>query len=413
MRPKSLFWLALIAVFLLLPLFMNNVSAQTQSNYYVTIKPATIPNALTYTSIDRNATLSFVAIWTYGSNEGQKILNATATIQVTNSKNKVIETVSVNTTSGIFSFNYTSSTADVLAFTPTKLVTQDGQEWNSKAIDVANNVYGFTSDWAQVWYDTFHVSLVSHSTSELGSVAVSVNVTYLLLPEDGLQVGVVQVPKTVQEAEVTINSVKAKETQTPGVYSADSSTLLPTAYVNVKVSRVGWTTTDTAFSFTQNANAAIWIYAVGFGSVLVFVILILRVYTSKKTKNPSLFRHANYPFSGAVLLVVTSIISLYWGLVGLEGTLYSFDWAFLAVLGLVSFALGIASSIMVLRKKQQALAIFAVIMPLFTNVVGIKSSLDMYGLGAPWLIIIPSLLLSLLSGFLISNSDKIFQNGIK
>ncbi len=113
------------------------------------------------------------------------------------------------------------------------------------------------------------------------------------------------------------------------------------------------------------------------------------------------------------MLAVTSIISLYWGVVGLEGALHTFDWAFLAALGLVSFALGIASSIMVLRRKQQALAIFAVVLPLFTNVVGIKSSLDMYGLANPWLILVASLLLSLLSGFLISNSDKIFQNGVK
>ncbi len=255
LKPKSLSLFALIAFFLVLSLFISNVSAQTQSNYYVTVKPTTISDALTYTSIGRNTTLSFVALWTYGAMEGQNIQNATATIQVTNSKDKVIDTLSVNTTSGSFSFNYTSASADVLAFTPTKLVTQDGQEWNSNPIDTANNVYGFTSHWAQVWWDTFHVSLASRGTGSLGSVAVSVNVTYLLLPEEGLQVGVVHVPKTVHGANVTINGVKAEETQTPGIYSATSSTWLPTAYVKVEVSQEGWTTTQTAFSFTQNANA--------------------------------------------------------------------------------------------------------------------------------------------------------------
>jgi hypothetical protein len=125
LKPKVLFWLALIGVFLSLPLFMNNVSAQTQSNYYVTIKPSTLSDALIYTSVGRNATLSFVALWTYGSNEGQNIQNATATIQVNDSKDKVIDTLAVNTTSGAFAFNYTPASVDVLAFTPTKLVTQD------------------------------------------------------------------------------------------------------------------------------------------------------------------------------------------------------------------------------------------------------------------------------------------------
>ncbi len=347
------------------------------------------------------------------SNEGQNIPNATVTIQVSNSKDQVIDILTANTTSGIFSFNYTSATVDILAFAPTKLVTQDGKEWDSKPIDTAGNVYGFTSNQSQVWYDTFHVSIVNRSTGNLGNVAVSVNVTYLLLPEKGFQVGTVYVPKTVNGANVTINGVKAKETQTPGVYSAVSSTWLPTAYVKVDVSQEGWTTTQTAFNFTQNANQSIWTYAVAFGSVFGFAVLILRFAASKKADKPSVFRHSNLPFYGAILLAATSIISLYWGIVGLEGVLHTFDWILLAALGVVSFALGIASSIMVLRKKQQALAIFAVVVSLFTNVVGIKSSLDMYGLANPWLILFPSLLLSLLSGVLISNSDKIFQNGIK
>lgn len=409
MKYKSLFWIALIGVFLVLPLFINNVSAQAQSNYYVTVKPV-ITDALTYTSVGRNVTLSFQALWSYGSNDGQNIQNATAIIQVSNPNGKVVDALSVNTTSGIFSFNYSSASADILAFTPTKLVTQDGQEWNSSIVDLANNVYGFTSHWAQVWWDTFHVSLVSRDTRSLGNAAISVNVTYLLLPEEGLQVGFVHVPKIVQGANVTINGVKAEESQTPGIYSANSSTWLPTAYVNVGVSQEGWATTHTAFSFAQNANGPIWTYAIAFGSVFGFAVWMIRFVISRKASNPSLFRHPNFLFYGAVLLAVTSIISLYWGLVGLEGTLHTFDWVLLAALGMVSFAFGIVGSIMTLRKKHQAMAFFAVTVPLFMNVVGVKSSLDMYGLANPGVILIASLSLSIVSGYLISNSDKIFQN---
>jgi hypothetical protein len=234
-----------------------------------------------------------------------------------------------------------------------------------------------------------------------------------LLPEDGLRVGVANVPKTLNGANVTINGLKAQETRTPGIYSVSCSTWLPTAYVKVDVSQQGWTTTQTAFSFTQNANATVWTYAFAFGLVFGAAALLFRFFSHRKANSTSLFKHSNFPFYGAALLAVTSIISLYWGLVGLEGTLHTFDWVLLAALGIVSFVLGIGSALMMLRRKQQALAIFAVVVPLFTNVVSIKSSLDMYGLANPWLILVPSLLLSLLSGFLISNSDKIFQNGAK
>lgn len=413
MNAKSLLLLAFIGVLLVLPLFANGVSAQTQPNYYVTVKPALISNAVTYTSVDKNATLSFQALWTYGPDETKNIQNATVRIQISNPDGKVVDMLSVNTTSGIFSFNYTSADPETLVFTPRDLITQDGKDWNSTLLDSANNVYGFTSNWAQVWWDTFHVSMVSRDTGSLGNVAVSVNVTYQLLPEDGLQVGAVHVSKTVQGANVTVNGVKAKETQTPGIYSASSSTWLPTAYVKVDVSQEGWTTTHTAFSFNQDANAPIWTYAVVFALVLGVAIVFLRFFMSRKADKPSVLKHSNFPFYGSLLLAVTSIISLYWGIVGLEGTLHTFEWILLASLGFVSFACGLLGAIMALRKKGQALAIFAVVVPLFMNVVGVKSSLDMYGLANPWLIIVPSLALSIISGYFISNSDKIFQNGVK
>jgi hypothetical protein len=196
LNAKSLLLLAFIGVLLVLPLFANGVSAQTQPNYYVTVKPALISNAVTYTSVDKNATLSFQASWTYGPDETKNIQNATVIIQISNPDGKVVDMLSVNTTSGIFSFNYTSADPKTLAFTPTDLITQDGRDWNSSILDSANNVYGFTSNWAQVWWDTFHVSMISRDTGSLGNVAVSVNVTYQLLPEDGLQVGAVHVFKT-------------------------------------------------------------------------------------------------------------------------------------------------------------------------------------------------------------------------
>ena len=397
-----------------MPLFATGVSAQTQQpSYYVTVKPALISDALTYTSAGKNATLSFQALWTYGSDETQSIQNATVIIQISNPDGKVVDMLSENTSSGTFSFNYTSTNPATLTFTPTDLVTQDGKDWNSKLLDSANNIYGFTSNAAQVWWDTFHVSIISLDTGSLGKVVVSVNVTYQLLPEDGLQTGNVHVSKTVHVADVTINGVKAQETQTSGTYSASSSTWLPTAYVKVDVSQEGWKTARTAFSFAQDANTPLWNYGVVIVAVVGFVAVLLRFFMSKKAGKSSMLKHSNFPFYGALLLAVSSIISLYWGIVGLEATLHSFDWILLASLGFVSFACGLSGAVMALRKKSQAVAIFAGVVPLFMNVVGVKASLDMYGLADPWLIIVPSLALSIISGYFISNSDKIFQTSSK
>ena len=106
MKYKVLLTVALICVLVVLPLFTNTASAQTQPSYYVTVKPEILPNALIYTSVDKNVTLSFVALWSYGSSDDQNIANATATIQVSDSKEKVVDTLKVNTTTGVFSFNY-------------------------------------------------------------------------------------------------------------------------------------------------------------------------------------------------------------------------------------------------------------------------------------------------------------------
>ena len=414
----------MICVLLVLPLFINNVSAQTEPNYFVTVK-STTSDSIIYTAVGRNWTFNFVAIWSFGPDSGNTIQNASAIIQVTNRENIILSELSVNTTTnvttGVFSFNYLSSTSDILTFTPISLTTQDNVKWtNDTLADPANNVYAFQSKPVVVWWDIFHVSLVSYDTNNLGNIATTVNVTYQLLPEKGLSLpegatyaNQTFLPKIVHEANVTINGVKAQETQISGIYQANSSTWLPTAYVHIGVSQEGWVTTHTGFSFTQSANAPLWTYAVAFASVFTIAILLLHVLLYKRAKKPSSIRHPYFATHGAFFLAATSIISLYWGIVGLEGTMNGFDWILLAALGMVSFAAGIVGSMMALRKKQQALVIFAVVVPLFVNVVGVKSSLDIYALTNPWVTLLISLSISIVSGYLISNSDKIFQNGGK
>jgi hypothetical protein len=403
---------SILVLMLVLPA-IKAVNAQTTPNYFVTVNPTT-PDSQMYTTVGRNWTVSFEALWSYGDDSGTAIENATVTVQVYNSKTKVIDTLSLNTTNGLFSFNYSSSTADILTFTLTKLVASDGTEYDSNLLDAENSLYGFQSKSVVVWWDTFHVSLVSYDTDTAGVTTMSVNVTYLLLPEEGLTLPEwatyshqTFLPKTAHNANVTINSVKAEETSTKGLFKANMSTWLPTAYIHVGVTQEGWVTTHTGFSFAHNANEPSWQYAVISGLALTVAVLMI-FFVLRRKEGSNVLSLKNYTILGGLLLAITSVISLYWGLVGLDSTLHGFDWMLLTIFGLLSFGFGLASALLSLRKKIQPLVIFVITMPMITNLVGIKHSLDMYGLTIPWLMLIASFVLSFVSAVLICNADEVF-----
>ncbi len=414
-------WIVVLLTLLLfvsvLPFFIENARGQTTANYWVTVNPTT--DSVMYTTVGRNWTLAFQAMWSYGDNSGQLISSATVTMQVSGEKSGAIATLQLNTTSGLFSFNYSSSTADKITFTPTKLTTQDGVEWNSTLLKTnGNQVYGFQSKSVTVWWDTFQVSLINSKTGNLEATAVSVNVTYFLLPEEGLTLpskdtysNQTFLPKIVHGANVTINGVKAEETSVAGIYTANVSTVFPTAYVLVAVSQSGWTTTYTAFNFTHAANEAIWTDASLIVLILVGVLFFIYfVLFRKPSPGASLSARAGFPFIGGVLLLFSSVVSLYWGSIGVEATLHGFNWLFLAISGSGSFVAGLLGSFFSIRKKNQALVIFLICIPLVVNFIVIKYSLDAYQLTIPWLTIYLSLAASILSGLLISNSDEQFSS---
>ncbi|MGD6935304.1 MAG: hypothetical protein ACQCN5_13970 [Candidatus Bathyarchaeia archaeon] len=388
--------LVLLGLLLVLPIITGAVNVQAQNNYTVTIKPTNADSPF-YTSVGNNWTLSFSADWT----NGQPIPNATAVIDVINSQNGILETLKFNTTMGVFEFNYSSANADILTFTPTSLITMDGQEYK---IDTSD---GLAAESTIVWYDTFHVSLLSFDTNSLGKTVATVNVTYLLLPEEGLTLhNQTLLQKIVHDVTVTINGVEANETS-PGIFTAESSAWMDTAYVNVRVSQEGWKTTDTAFSFEHAANKQVWLYGVGFVSVVVLVALALHFVVYRKAKNSS--KHSNKLFFGFILLIISSVLSLYWGVVAIEGVMHTFDWLLFVVVCMFSFGFGLIGSIFVFRKKMQPLAIFAPIVPLIINTVIVKSVLDGSQLASPWLMLVLSTLLSAVCIFFISSSDEAFQ----
>ncbi len=323
-RNGRFLFIGLLSLLIAFPIFAGNATAQTPSNYYVTVNPTT-PDSPMYTSIGNNWTLSFEAIWSYGNNSGQSIKNAVVTIQVSDSKNFVVNSLSLNTTEGLFSFNYSALAANVLTFKPTKLVTQDGVEWTADLVDLGNSVYGFQSKSVVVWWDTLHASLVDFDTKTFGVSKVWVNVTYLLLPEEGLTLpewatysNQTFLPKIAHNASVRINGVKAQEASTEGIFSANVSIWLPTSYVHVAVSQDGWVTTKSGFSFAQDANEPLWLVVVIFGLVALAAAVGYFVILRRKSESNGLSRQKGYAFLGGILLVAVSVISLYWGLVGLE-----------------------------------------------------------------------------------------------
>jgi hypothetical protein len=400
---KTVSVLAVVFVLLITPSFAETVSAQEQPNYCATVKPisADLPQ---YMSIGRTVTVPFEAQWTYGPNNGRLIENATATIAITNQKGELVGTIITNTTTGLFVVNYTQNKPNILSFNATKLVTQDGQELTSDPVDSSNSTYGITSSYARVYWDTFHISIVSYNTDSLQNIDAKFNVTRLLLPQEGLTTrDNVHISKIAVGVIVTINGVLAQEIE-PGIYSARSSTWLSTAYVNVKVSSVSWTTSATGFSFIHNANQPFWTYAVGFGIICVSAVLVLGFLISKKTNN-QMTKPSSLPFIGGVTLTSTCIINLYWTFVALEATMHAFEWALLAVFGVFSAMLGLVGAVMLLRQKHPALVMTAVMVPMIMNTLAVNASLGMYQLGNPWIWLFASLFLSIISAIFISRTE--------
>ncbi len=388
------------------------VHAETSSNYWVAVNP-TIPDSPMYTSVGQNWTFAYEAVWSYGDKTGQPIENATVTIQVNSTIQNKVADLHLNTTSGTFSFNYTSLTADILTFNVTKLVTTENEEFYLNAYDVETERGPLQSRVVTVYYDTLHVALVDSDTTILGATAVSVNVTYQLLPEEGLALeswatysGQTFLPKIAHGQTVIINGGQAQETAMPGIYTAEVAGWFPTAYIHVAASQQNWTTTYTGFGFTHVANSPTWGYAVAFAGVALTATASLKLVLLRKSNNDGLIKRSNLPFFAGTLLAVASAISLYWTAVGIDGALAGFDWAFLAGFGLVSGAVGFVGAIMAFKRRKQAFAIASIIVPLMVNSVVVKTALDVYQLTTPWMVLIGAFAVAVVSGLLIANSEN-------
>jgi hypothetical protein len=416
MRSKKLYVTRFALVCLLLVgsfLIFAVETASAQTTYLADVNPI---ETTIYSNVGQVLDISFQAVWAYGDNVGQAIEYANVTVEVKNADGAVTDMVLANTTAtGFVYFNYSSSTPQILTFTPVKLVTPDGTELNSSLLENGETaLYGLQSEQVTVYWDTFDAALTSTSTETLEAIQLSVNITYLLVPEEGLTIQSPDssqqdfFPKIAHGVNVTINGVQAEETAVPGVYSANVSTWVPTAYVLVEVSQEGLATAHKAFSFTHDANMIVWApLAIIFASAYV-VVLSAVLFSLRKSK--SLVSKWSYlPVFGGFLLILASFIGLYWVLVWFESSLHGFDWALYALLGVLSFGFGLSGGITAVRRQKQPAVLFAASFSIFVNVIAVKASLDAYQLVLPWTLLLAAFAFSVISGLLIGNSDDQFR----
>jgi len=180
--------MSILLLLLVLSASAETVSAQTTtSQYWVSANPAT-SSSIIYGTVGKNWSLPFQAVWNYGGSSGKVVENANVTVEVKTNDGVAIENISqITNTTGFATFYYFSSTPTVLIFTPITLVTQDKMEYNASLFENGEStLYCLQSKSVTVYWDTFDVSLVRTDTNSQGVTKVSVNVTYLLVPAEGL-----------------------------------------------------------------------------------------------------------------------------------------------------------------------------------------------------------------------------------
>jgi hypothetical protein len=192
-----------------------------------------------HSTVDWEWNFTYEARWDWGESKGEIIPNATLPIEVydvANESNIVLVNNFLLTTDnrGCVSFVYSSPIPRVLRFKPTKLITRDGAEYNSSLYETTYeqystasyyNLYGFRSNESTIYWDDFDMSIANVDVNRLGTSKVAVNLTYQMIPTEGVWVGMWDpektnyIPKYVSNANVTVNGVKADELS-PGLYEA-------------------------------------------------------------------------------------------------------------------------------------------------------------------------------------------------
>jgi len=220
-----------------------------------------------------NVSVSYQVQWGWGGNKGQKVVNASVYLEVREDNGTTIENhvYYVNDT-GYISFCYSSHGPATLHFVPTKVVDQEGVEYNSTLLHTSNStsdkywLCGLNPSPLTVYWDSLNITSINAGTYDLGTATVVVQVQYLMIPEDS------QVyPKNVNAATVTINGLNATFYQ-DGFYTIKLSTWFPTVDLTIEAPLEGWPKTTKTYSTAQIANRALY-FQIAAGVLLTLGIL--------------------------------------------------------------------------------------------------------------------------------------------
>lgn len=98
MASKRIAFMNALLLVLVLSASVKTISAQTTSQYWVTVNHVT-SSSIVYGNVEKNWTIPFQAVWSYGENSGQVVENATVTIEVKTMNDESVASITETTNS--------------------------------------------------------------------------------------------------------------------------------------------------------------------------------------------------------------------------------------------------------------------------------------------------------------------------
>lgn len=283
-------FLVLALVFLCVVVCVQRVDSVGQTYYWIILTPTTSglvydgSNGWLHPVAGSNVSVSYQVVWGWGVKSGQKVVNASVYLGVREDNGTTIENhvYYVNET-GYISFYHSSHGPETLHFVPTKVVDQEGIEYNSTLLHQPNTafdeywLYGLNPSPLTVYWDSLNIASINAGTYDLGTATVVVQVQYLMIPDDS------QVyPKNINTATVSVNGLNSTFYQ-DGFYTIKLSTWFPTVDLTVEVSLEGWPKTTKTYSTAQIANRTLY-FQIAAGILLTLGILAAVYAISRRRK---------------------------------------------------------------------------------------------------------------------------------
>lgn len=227
-----------------------------------------------------NVSVSYQAHWGWGVNNGHTVVNASVFVEIRMDNGTTIEdNVYYVNGSGYISFYYASSGPEILHFVPTKVIDQEGIEYNSTLLHAPSSavdeywLYGLNPSPLTVYYDSVNLASIDAETNDLGTAKVNVHVQYLMVPVDSQVYS-----KDINGAIVTVNGINATpyEGGVGGFYTVSLSNWSPNLDLTVVASFEGWPTVTKTYSAAQVANRTFYFQIIA--GVLVTLGILVAVY---------------------------------------------------------------------------------------------------------------------------------------